>query len=269
MIKRGKLFYIFGAFFLALPGLCSALAADLTGTITMPDGNSSKAIILIEYAKSKSTDSGPYPNVPVHVQTDAHGHFTIQSLDADWRYSGYVIALGCKLHQFLDVDPAAGPLNISLETAQHTNTASGTILRGRVVDLNGQPIPSALIQMQEVTRNDTTYSGPIDIDHYSICDDAGNFTVYATTPFTNAGGAAEAPGFSTGLFEGWTPVGATNDINVAGFTTGLANHWTPNNANHELTLVGGASLEGSWSMPENRCQTPRFVSTVSAPNPAP
>lgn len=99
----------------------------------------------------------------------------------------------------------AGPLNISLETAQHTNTASGTILRGRVVDLNGQPIPSALIQMQEVTRNDTTYSGPIDIDHYSICDDAGNFTVYATTPFTNAGGAAEAPGFSTGLFEGMDP----------------------------------------------------------------
>jgi hypothetical protein len=244
LINWRKLWFVSCAVSLALFSLCPALAADLTGLITIPDGNPSHAIILIEHARSKSLDSSPYPNVPGPVQTDGHGHFTIQSLDADWRYFGYVIAFGCKLNQFLDVDPAAGPLNISLETIHHTSAAPGTVLRGRVIDLNGQPVPGAVIHMQEVTRNDTMYFQPIDIDCYSICDDAGNFNVYAKMPFTDAGGAIEAPGFSIGLFERWTPVGASNANDAPGFTTGLSNRWAPNDVDHELALVEGASLQG-------------------------
>jgi hypothetical protein len=143
-------------------------------------------------------------------------------MDPAWLYYVVAIALGCQFQGFDRVDPAAGPLNATLEANDLSAAAPGTVLHGRVLDGRGKPLPGALISMREVTRSNTWYFSAYDIDGYSISDNAGNFVVHGRTPFADAGGTAQAAGFATGFFENW----------ISGDT------------NHELVLTPGATFKG-------------------------
>lgn len=201
---------------------------DLVGHVIMPPGKSTPATVVALFANLKPCLPEPgasypsYPILPKRTQTDSQGNFKIESLDPAWLYYVLVIAPGCKLQTFDRVDVAAGPLNANLETKNPTNATPGTALHGRVLDTHGKPVPGALISMQEVTRNHVWYFSADRIDAFSTSDDAGNFVVYGQTPFTDGGGAIEAPGFATGLFE----------------------HWTSGTTNHELILTEGAAFRG-------------------------
>jgi hypothetical protein len=248
MNTLNKISFIGFAVVLLLPGVPSFAAAeasatvDLAGHITIPRGNAAGAMVLVETAEPRS-GIGPNSYVPTHVQTDRHGDFIIKSLDTRCLYDGYVFAPACRLRKFLRVDPAAGPLNVTLERAAAAGGPQNTVLRGRILDPHGNPVPGALIHIHEVTRNGTMYFSSSDIDPYSVSDDAGNFVIYGK-PFTDAGADVEAPGFAMGLFERWTSAGAPDAGSISGFTTGASNSFSPGNTPHELTLVEGASIQG-------------------------
>ena len=106
----------------------ASATADLAGHIALPGGNTASAMVLVEGAELKSSISA-YPGVPRHVQTDRHGDFIIKSLDTRWLYDGCVFAPGCQLRRFTRVDPAAGPLNMTLEPANPASAPSGADLR--------------------------------------------------------------------------------------------------------------------------------------------
>jgi uncharacterized GH25 family protein len=221
------------------------VGVDLTGHVTLPEGKSATATVLVTYAQLKtnfeSSISTRSPILPKRTQTDSNGNFKIESLDARWLYFGYVMASGCKLQELNLFDPTAGPLNVSLETA-NTNVPPDKVIHGRVIDSNGNPVSGALVEIERTTRNGQMISIAQDIDCYSVSDDAGNFVVYGKTPFVAAGGEVEATGYAKAWVEQW-PSDAINQewSRTGSMPEGLFPYAKPL---HEITLVKGAALQG-------------------------
>lgn len=221
------------------------VGTDLTGHVTLPEGMSGAATILVTYAQLKtnfeSSISTRNPILPKRTQTDSQGNFKIESLDARWLYFGYGMAPGCKFQQLNLFDPSAGPLNVSLETA-NTNVPPDKVIHGRVIDANGNPVSGALINITGTTRNGQGTWPAQDIDYFSVSDDAGNFVVYGKTPFVAADGKVEAAGYAEATFEQW-PSDAINQewSRTGSMPEGLFGYAKPL---HQITLVQGAALQG-------------------------
>jgi hypothetical protein len=217
---------------------------DLTGRIILPN-KSAKATILINYATLKSnfesSNSMRYPILPVHAQTDDQGNFTIGSLDPRWLYFGYALAPECKLKDLNPIDPAAGPLNISLEAAD-TNASQNQVIHGRVVDPRGRPVPGALIEIKGSTRNGQGTWPAQGVDVYSVSDEAGNFIITGKTAFDAVDGTVAADGFAESDFEQWPSDAANQEWAQTGsMPQGLFGYAKPL---HQITLVEGTALEG-------------------------
>jgi len=219
--------------------------ADLTGHVTLPAGRSGAATILVTYAQLKtnfaSSISTRSPLLPKRIQTDGQGNFKIESLDARWLYFGYGMAPGCKFKELNLFDPAAGPLNVSLEAA-NTNVPPNQVLHGRVIDATGNGVSGALIDITGTTRNGQgTWPGQ-DIDYFSVSDDAGNFVVHGKTPFVAVDGKVEAAGYAEATFEQW-PSDAINQewTRTGAMPEGLFGYAKPL---HQITLTQGAALRG-------------------------
>lgn len=211
----------------------------------LPADKSIRATILISYARLK-TNSEPsiadrYPILPVKAQTDRQGNFEIASLDPRWLYSGGVMAPGCRLQELKEVDPAAGLLQVSLQTVD-TNAAPNQVIHGRVITAGGHPVSGAVIAIRGTTRNgQMTWPGS-DVDYYSVSDDTGNFVIYGKTPFAAVDGEVHADGFAEASFEQWPSDAATEEWKRTGsMPEGLASFAKPL---HEIVLTEGASLRG-------------------------
>jgi hypothetical protein len=221
------------------------VGADLTGQVILPEGQSGAATVLVRCAQLKtnfeSSVSIRNPILPTRTQTDSSGNFKIGSLDARWLYFGDVMAPGCKLQELDQIDPAAGPLKISLELAD-TNVPPDRVIHGRVIDAEGSPISGALIDIAGTTRNGNGTWPAQDIDYFSVSDDAGNFVVYGKTPFAAADGKVEATGYAEASFEQW-PSDAVNQewSRTGSMPKGLFAFARPL---HQITLVKGAALQG-------------------------
>jgi hypothetical protein len=200
---------------------------------------------LVTYAQLKtnftSSISIRSPLLPKRTQTDSQGHFKIESLDARRLYFGYALAPGCQFLELNLFDPAAGPLNVSLATA-NTNVSPNQVIHGQVIDANGIGIAGALISIMGTTRNGQgTWPGQ-DVDFYSVSDDAGNFLVYGKTPFVAVNGKVEVAGYAEMTFEQW-PSDAINQewSRTGSMPEGLFGYAKPL---HQITLVKGAALQG-------------------------
>jgi uncharacterized GH25 family protein len=219
---------LFLAMALAAGGLAIGARAnvlpDLTGRVVLPEGRSARATILVLGAnlKLEASFTNRYPRLPMRAQTDAQGNFKFEAIDAAWLYYVVVVAPGCRQHSVPSFDPTSGPLVARLEAVDSSTAAADTFIRGRVVDSAGEPVPDALIRIQEVTRDGRWYFSPADIDSFAIADEAGNFIVQGQKAFADVGGAVEAPGFATRLFE----------------------HWAAGDTVHELILTKGACFQG-------------------------
>lgn len=217
---------------------------DLTGRISLPN-KAARATILVTWATLKSnfvsSVSMRSPILPVRAQTDGRGNFTIQSLDPRWLYFGYALAPGCKLKDLSPIDPTAGPLNISLEAAD-TNLPPNEVIHGRVVDLGGQPVPGALIEVRGSARNGEGTWPAQDVDVYAVSGKGGHFIITGKTPFDAVGGTVTADGFAESDFEQW-PSDAVNQewAQTGSMPKGLYEYSKPR---HQITLVAGALLEG-------------------------
>jgi hypothetical protein len=219
--------------------------ADLMGHVTLPEGKSGVATVLVSYAQLKtnfeSSISIRNPILPKRTQTDSNGNFKIASLDPRWLYFGYVMAPGCKLQQLDQIDLSADPLKVLLKTA-NTNVPPDKVIHGQVIDANGSPVSGALIDIEGTTRNGQGTWPGYDIDYFSVSDDAGNFVVYGKTPFVAVDGKVEATGFAEASFEQW-PSDAINQqwSRTGSMPDGSFGYAKPL---HQITLIKGASLHG-------------------------
>ena len=233
----------------------TATNLDLVGSVTLPPSRSTVAYVVISFATLKAGLPYPgegyprYPIFPKRAQTDSHGNFKIESLDTAWLYNVLILAPGCKSQTFDRVDVAAGPLNVSLKAMDTAKASPDSVLHGRVLDERKNPVAGALIRMQEVTRDNNWLFMADRIDPFSVSDDDGYFDVHGQIPFTDAGGAIEAPGFATGLFEQWTTGDTNHELILtegAAFKGRLLQAGKPV-ANAEISLDGFGAESGSWA----------------------
>lgn len=204
----------------------SSASLPLSGRVTLPSENASPATVMVISARLKpdalASLADRHPRLPRRAQTDRQGNFKIESLDPGWLYFVVMVAPGSRPAILDPVDLAADPLKATLTAVDVSQIGSGTALRGVVKDTSGKPVSGAVIRTQEVTRNNIWDFSPREIDAFAVSDDTGHFVIYGQTPFTDAGGAIEADGYATELFE----------------------HWPPGDVVHTVTLREGAAVEG-------------------------
>jgi hypothetical protein len=248
--------------------------SDLAGRVISPEGKASTVNVMLLYAARKpdleGSDTVLYPALPRRTQADGRGNFKFESLDPGWLYYLVIISPYCR-PQILDrVDLASGPLNCRLEAVDLTSAPPGTVLRGRVLTVGGKPVPGALIRMQGVTWNGSTTWPADNIDPYSVSDDEGNFVVCGQTAFTDAGGAVEAAGFATGLFEHWGPGDSIHILRLnagSAFKGRLLQDGHPvANANIRLDNFGAESGSVAWNYSARTDDQGRFLFTNLPPN---
>ncbi len=208
----------------ALPNQAQpATNLDILGHVISPLGKPAKATAVLCYWQMKpGRQAFAIRDLPRHVQVDEQGNFKFESLDPRHFYQVLIFAPGCQQLSVKNIDPSARVLSLRLLPAVPTNAPPGTVVRGRVKDAGGNPVPGALIRILGVTREGQMHWPAYGIDLYAVSDDAGLFVVCGETPFTATEGVVEAAGFSKTLFERWETDGTV----------------------HELPLIGGAAFKG-------------------------
>ena len=188
-----------------------------------------------EGATFRFSPTARFPHLPCLTKTDADGKFSFESIDPDWDY--YLIALAPGFEQVaiqrvapreiakvelkprkLVEDANSSPRLVSSSVKKFDNQ----MLRGRVLDNDGNPMALALIRILGTTRNNMMSWPASDIDAYGISDAQGQFTIHAAKAFEAAEGAVEVPGYLTAVFE----------------------NWKSGNEEHQITLRRGASVRG-------------------------
>ena len=202
--------------------------ADLTGSLTLTNGQPVKATVFIWTAGPKVGTSpfcpGCYADCGKSAKTDAQGHFKIASLDPQLLFRILAVGEGIQPKFVENVDPAKGPLRVSLEPQNLAGVPPALTLRGRIVDAKGAPIQAAAIQPRGIRTPDggERWGALRVVDALAVSDAQGRFVLTSREAFTSLGVWAEARGFAPKAFKK-----LDND-----------------RQEHELVMTEGASLKG-------------------------
>jgi len=102
------------------------------------------------------------------------------------------------------VDPATGPLRVSLATKSLQGLGPKQKLMGRVVDSEGKPVEAAKIEFEWVETNDGQGCGGVcdewGVEPLAVSDSDGQFVITAKKPFDRMSVSVEARAFAKGKF---------------------------------------------------------------------
>jgi len=167
---------------LSLAALAAEDRLNLTGTVRYEDGPPvPKATVFIYTAGPKTGTSSLCPSCYADCakksQTDTAGAFTLPSLDPTLVFKVLVVASGCESTFVSKVDPAAGPLAVTLKRLDPATLTSKTRIAGMVINEDGDPVAGAVISPEGVRRGESTQWGGIDkfVDPVTCSDDQGFF----------------------------------------------------------------------------------------------
>lgn len=172
--------------FIALAS-AAAPADDLNGAVRDNNGNPlAEATVFIHTAKPRFGTSilcpSCYADCKKQATTDAEGRFTIADLDPSLVFRILVEAEGFRPKLMGDVGPAAAEPEVLLDPLP-TNFDPALVLRGRVVDKNGEPAVGAEVEPSaRHTGSSTRYGRLNEIDPISITNQRGEFLLVASEP---------------------------------------------------------------------------------------
>jgi beta-lactamase regulating signal transducer with metallopeptidase domain/uncharacterized GH25 family protein len=171
----------------------SAIASrpDLTGAVTAKGGSTLPvpANVFIATAAPKTGTStfcpSCYADCVKHSRTDAQGNFKIESLDPQLTFQILAVAKGYQPKSVSKVDPAKGPVKVELEPIQAADASPDRSLRGRVLDVKGNPIAGAVVEMVGTETRDGggSWGALPGIDPLAVTDDNGEFLITSKKPF--------------------------------------------------------------------------------------
>ncbi len=146
--------------------------------------------------------------------TDSDGRFRIESLDPDLVFRVLVVAKGRQPEFASKVDPAQGPLSVSLKPTSGGETADRR-LQGRVVDGEGKPVVGAVVNLRSVTRErGTQFGGNTNLDPVAVSDASGAFTLNGREAFRAAGIDIEARGWAKAIFASLSSGGKIHELKL-------------------------------------------------------
>jgi RNA polymerase sigma factor (sigma-70 family) len=125
-----------------------------------------------------------YPGCGTTVATDAEGRFLLDDLDPTLVFQLLVAAKGHVAVLCDAVDPRDGQLKVALRRHELDKRDPATIVRGRVVDEQGKPVPNALVKPHaSILADGGGYGGVGEdsgIDLLAITDERGEFRIGVT-----------------------------------------------------------------------------------------
>ncbi len=198
----------------------AAVHSDLTGSVQAKGGSPLAATVFIATAAPKTGTStfcpSCYPDCIKSGTTDAKGNFKIPSLDPQLTFRILAVAKGYQPKEVFNVDPADGPVPITLDPVAAADAAPDRSLRGRVVNTKGEPVAGAVVQRDGYRMKDGTGMwGAIDwIDPLAVTDEHGEFLITAKKPFDTLDLTVQARTFASKKFRD-QPRGRAKDLVVA------------------------------------------------------
>lgn len=165
----------------------NAPAVDLTGTIVdAADKPLEGAHVFIETARPRQGTNplcpSCYPDCIKTTRTDAAGKFTLPRLDPELVFRVLVVAEGFKPSLVPNVDPLRQPLAAKLSLLPETLDPRHT-LRGRVVDIKGQPIVGATVEPFGAKLGERRWWGTLKgVDTLAVTNLRGEFVITSVDP---------------------------------------------------------------------------------------
>jgi len=186
---------------IALPG-----RADLTGTVRSTDGEQiSGAFVVIDTAAVKKGTSSLcpscYPDCNKRAETVADGSFTIRGLDADLTFQVLVIAEGYRSKPVKPVDPAKGPIEVTLDRLDLASLDPKCILRGVVVDPEGNPVVGATLEPRMFKTDAYHGYAPDILDPLVVTNQSGEFVMTSKSPISYVDLKVKGRGLAPRIFE--------------------------------------------------------------------
>jgi protocatechuate 3,4-dioxygenase beta subunit len=185
------------ALLLALP-LCGVAAtmqpipedsATINGTIVDDSGQPAKdATVFVYSARLKQGYAIVCPTCWIdcgkRAATDAQGRFTITGLNPALKFRLLVVKDGFTATAKGSVDPAHGPLQPIKLKPRAASTDESETVHGRVTDVDGNPIPGALIEsVAAILPDGGTYVGAMEwLDPLAATNASGEFEIVSTKP---------------------------------------------------------------------------------------
>jgi len=170
----------------------AAERATITGTVQDANGKPIEhATVLVYEAGVKKGYSIYCPTCWVdcgkHTLTDAGGKYTIGGLNPELVFKLLVVKDGYLAAFVEKVDPQNEPGNAAILKPRPAVENVSQIVRGRVVDTRGDPVPDAVVEQQGVTlpNGSTRFGGSADwIDPMAVTNQNGEFEIAYNKPAT-------------------------------------------------------------------------------------
>jgi len=188
------------------PDAAGTLRPDLTGRVQLTNGQPMKATVFISTAGPKVGTSpfcpSCYADCRKSASTDSQGQFKIESLDPQLIFRILVVGEGLRPKFVEHVNPAKGPISVSLEPQLLAGVPPQLILRGRVVDTKGAPVEGAAVETLGYHTSDGRGSwGEFEgLDPLAVTDARGNFLITSRKEFASLDLKIEARGFANRMF---------------------------------------------------------------------
>ena len=174
---------------------------DLIGSVTAKGGQLVSATVFIATAGPKVGTSpfcpSCYADCQKSTKTDTAGNYVIKSLDPQLKFQVLAVAKGFKPKYVSGVDPAKGPVKITLSPIELADAPPANCLHGRVTDAKGKPVVGAVIEAHGLrTKNGGHWGQLPGVDPLAVADDNGEFLITSQQPFEQMDVRVSARGFA-------------------------------------------------------------------------
>ena len=131
------------------------------------------------------------------ARTEADGSFRIEQVDPALKFTVLAVAEGYRPTTTKFIDPAGDPLTLSIEPRPEPVDEPGRLFRGRIVNLDGEPVPNAMVWAGMYHWEEGSGSTRLDgADTVVVARDDGTFEFTFPTPLVRFGLRAAAKGYA-------------------------------------------------------------------------
>jgi len=189
--------------FSPLPVRAADAKPTLNGVVSAEDGSPVvKATVFIYTAAPKRGVSSRCPfcylDCTKHSQTDATGHFKIESLDPALVFQLLVVARDRESKLVSKVDPSAGEAKIMLNPLGPGALNPKMQIAGLIIGEDGKPIAGAVISAEGAQQGSSGHWGGVTrfVDPMAVTDDDGHFLLICRDQVDAIHATVEGRGFA-------------------------------------------------------------------------
>lgn len=189
----------------------AAESVTIAGVVNDASGKPVDHATVLVYEAFVKTGYGVYcpscwPDCGKHAFTSSEGKFSISGLSPDLTFKLLVVKDGYAAAYIDKVDPQDGHASAAVLTTRVSPEDPSQIVRGRVVDVHGEPIADAVVEQQGVATRGPNGGmghsfGPVNwIDQMTVTNEKGEFEMAYGKPAAQMTLNVSARGMSPKLF---------------------------------------------------------------------